>query len=143
MLFCLRASNEICSTVRLTEAVLPVQSVLVTIVAEALEGAQSVDALSVPAHLALEGAALIDVCKVSPENVSVPSRLGPRLASPRVLLTHAVVVVRQFEAGEAEAVVGAHRVFTGAVSARLPVALVNVWDVKQPKETALRDGREP
>lgn len=79
VLFCLRMSNKICSIFRLTDAVLPVRSVLVTIVAEALEGAQSVDTLSVPAHLALEGAALIDVCKVNPENVSVPSRLGPSL----------------------------------------------------------------
>lgn len=41
-------------------------------------------------------------------------------------LTHAVVVVRELEAGEAQTVVGAHGVLTGAVSTRLPVALVNI-----------------
>lgn len=94
--------------------------------AEALEGAQSVDALSVPAHLALESAALIDVCEVNPApNVSAsPTR--PKCSRQRAALTHAVVVVRQLEAREAEAVVGAHRVFAGAVTARLPVALVDV-----------------
>lgn len=50
------------------------------------------------------------------------------LAPVRGALTHAVVVVRQLEAREAEAVVGAHCVFTGAVTARLPVALVDVWN---------------
>lgn len=44
-----------------TNAVLPVCRVLVALVAEALEGAQSVDALTVPAHLPLEGAALVDI----------------------------------------------------------------------------------
>lgn len=44
-----------------TNAVLPVCRVLVALVAEALEGSQSVDALPVPAHLPLEGAALVDV----------------------------------------------------------------------------------
>lgn len=50
---------------RLTDAVLPVGGVLVALVAEALEGAQSVDALAVPAHLALQSAALVDVCEVN------------------------------------------------------------------------------
>lgn len=45
----------------LTNAVLAVRRVLVALVAEALEGAQPVDALSVPADLPLEGAALVDV----------------------------------------------------------------------------------
>lgn len=42
------------------------------------------------------------------------------------ILTHAVVVVCELEAGEAEAVVGSHCVFTGAVATRLSVALINV-----------------
>lgn len=72
--------NLRCSFIfRLTDAVLPVGSVLVTLVAEALEGAQPVDTLSVPAHLALESAALIDVCEVNPApNVSTsPARSKP------------------------------------------------------------------
>lgn len=68
--------------------------------AETLEGTESIDTLSVPAHLALEGAALVYV--------------------------HAVVVVCELEAGEAEAVVGSHRVFTGPVTTRLSVTLVDV-----------------
>lgn len=68
--------------------------------AETLEGAKSIDTLSVPAHLALEGTALIYV--------------------------HAVVVVRELEAGEAEAVVGSHCVFTGTVTTWLSVTLVDV-----------------
>lgn len=39
--------------------------------AETLEGAESVDTLSVPAHLALEGAALIYVCRVEREEICV------------------------------------------------------------------------
>lgn len=120
--------NRLCAvSCRLTQAVLLVGRVLVTLVAEALEGAQAVDALPVPAHLPLEGAALVHVCKGSPDSVSGPSRPGPaRLQGTCASLTHAVVVVRQLEAGEAEAVVGAHRVFAGAVAARLPVALVDI-----------------
>lgn len=38
--------------------------------AETLEGAELVDALSVPAHLALEGAALVDVCEVNVQKMS-------------------------------------------------------------------------
>lgn len=68
--------------------------------AQTLEGAQSVDALSIPAHLALESAALVYI--------------------------HAVVVVSELKAGEAETVVGSHGVFTGTVTARLPFTLVDV-----------------
>lgn len=68
--------------------------------AETLEGTKSIDTLSVPAHLALEGGALIYV--------------------------HAVVVVCELKAGEAEAVVGSHCVFTGAVTTWLPVTLVDI-----------------
>lgn len=48
------------------------------------------------------------------------------LAPACALLTHAVVVVCQLKAGEAEAVVGAHRVFTSTVAARLSVTLVDI-----------------
>lgn len=40
--------------------------------------------------------------------------------------THAVIVVCELEAGEAETVVGAHCVFTGTVTTWLPVTLINV-----------------
>lgn len=44
-------------------------SVLITLMAEALEGTEPIDTLSVPAHLALESAALIYVCKVNIEKI--------------------------------------------------------------------------
>ena len=50
-------------TTGLTNAVLPICSVFIALVADALEGAESVDALSIPAHLALQSGALIDVCR--------------------------------------------------------------------------------
>lgn len=56
--------------------------------------------MSVPAHLTLQSAALINV--------------------------HAVVVVRELKAGETQTVVGAHCVFTGAVTTGLSVTLINV-----------------
>lgn len=40
--------------------------------------------------------------------------------------TYAVVVVSELKAGEAEAVVGSHGVFTGAVTARLSFTLIDV-----------------
>ncbi len=43
-----------------------------------------------------------------------------------MILTHAVVVVCELEAREAEAVVGSHCVFTGTVTTRLSVTLVDV-----------------
>lgn len=46
----------------LTDTVLPIWSILITLMAETLEGTESIDTLSVPAHLALEGTALIYVC---------------------------------------------------------------------------------
>lgn len=54
----------------LTNTVLPILSVLITLVAETLERAEAVDTLSVPAHLALEGAALIYVCKENTGRIS-------------------------------------------------------------------------
>lgn len=42
--------------------------------------------------------------------------------------THAVVVVRELETRETQAVVGAHGVLAGAVPTRLAVTLVNVWE---------------
>lgn len=48
-------------------------------------------------------------------------------AELEMILTHAVVVVRELEAQEAEAVVGPHSVFAGTVTARLSVALVDVY----------------
>lgn len=45
-----------------TGTVLPIRRVLITLVAETLEGTESVDTLTVPAHLALDGAALVYVC---------------------------------------------------------------------------------
>lgn len=45
-----------------------------------------------------------------------------------MVLTHAVVVVRELEAGEAEAVVGSHCVFTGTVTTRLSVTLIDVYN---------------
>lgn len=42
--------------------------------------------------------------------------------------TYAVAVVRVLKAGVAETVVGAHRVLTGPVSARLFLTLVHVWN---------------
>lgn len=80
--------------------VLPVWSVFVTFMAETLEGAKSIDTLSIPTHLTLESAALIYV--------------------------HAVVVVRELKAREAEAVVGSHCVFTGTITTRLSVTLIDV-----------------
>lgn len=75
---CAYVQNLFCSfRFRPTDAVLLVHGVLVTLVAEALEEAQSVDTLSVPAHLALESAALVDVCKAKPAAVSNLSGLGP------------------------------------------------------------------
>lgn len=59
-------------------------------------------------------------------SAAFPAWLHPLHPPARALLTHAVVVVRQLEAGEAEAVVGAHRVFAGAVAARLALALVDI-----------------
>ena len=43
-----------------------------------------------------------------------------------MIRTHAVVVVCELEAGEAEAVAGSHRVLTGTVTTRLPVTLIDV-----------------
>lgn len=40
--------------------------------------------------------------------------------------THAVIVVGELEAGEAETVVGSHCVFTGTVTAWLSVTLINI-----------------
>lgn len=48
------------------------------------------------------------------------------LLEASALRTHAVVVVSQLEAREAQAVVGAHCVLTGTVSTVLPVTLVNI-----------------
>lgn len=41
-------------------------------------------------------------------------------------LTHAVVIVRQLKAREAQAVVGADGILAGAVPTGLPVAFVNI-----------------
>lgn len=49
----------------LTDTVFPIWSILITLMAETLEGTKSIDTLSIPAHLALEGTALIYVCKVN------------------------------------------------------------------------------
>lgn len=65
---------------RLTHAVLLIGRVLVALVAEALEGAQSVDALAVPAHLALQGAALVNVCEGQTPSATSPA--SPRPAPP-------------------------------------------------------------
>ncbi|TNN89341.1 hypothetical protein EYF80_000629 [Liparis tanakae] len=52
-------------------------SILIALMAETLEGAQSVDTLPVPAHLALEGTALIDVCKALPREQQQEARVTP------------------------------------------------------------------
>lgn len=50
--------------------------------------------------------------------------------------THAVIVVRELEAREAQAVVGPHGVFTGTVATRLSVALINIYKyIKCPSWT--------
>lgn len=46
----------------LTNTVLPIWRILITLMAETLEWTKFVDTLSIPAHLALEGTALIYVC---------------------------------------------------------------------------------
>lgn len=43
------------------DTVFPIRSILITLMAETLEGTESIDTLSVPAHLALEGTALVYV----------------------------------------------------------------------------------
>lgn len=80
--------------------VFPIWCVFIAIQTETLEGAQTIDTVSIPANLTLEGTALINV--------------------------HAVVVVSELEAGETQAVVGAHSVFTGAIATGLSVTLINV-----------------
>lgn len=62
------------SFMRRTATVLPIRSVLVTLEAEALEGTLSVDTMSVPAHLALENAALVYVCEVNSEDIDTAER---------------------------------------------------------------------
>lgn len=109
--------------------------------AETLEGSKPVDTLSVSAHLALKGKALVYVCEVemnfcfSSKSNAQTSRRAKCVASvgvygksieQKTVPTHAVVVVRELKAGEAETVVGSHCVFTGAITARLPVTLINV-----------------
>lgn len=56
------SSNNSCTP---TNTVLPIRRILITLMTEALERTKSVDTLSVPAHLALEGTALIYVCEVN------------------------------------------------------------------------------
>lgn len=61
------------------------------------------------------------------------SRLGPGAvdlcrAEQEMILTHAVIVVCELEAQEAEAVVGPHSVFAGTVTTRLSVALIDVYN---------------
>lgn len=53
--------------------------------------------------------------------------------------TYAVIVVRDLEPGEAEAVVGAHGVLAGAIPTGLPVALIDVCRA----ERELGDFRRP
>lgn len=62
------------SFMRHTATVLPIRSVLVTLEAEALEGTLSVDTMAVPAHLALENAALVYVCGVNSEDIDTAER---------------------------------------------------------------------
>lgn len=95
-----RASAGQTQTLIDINTVFPILSILITLMAETLERTESIDTLSVPAHLALEGAALIYV--------------------------HAVVVVCELKAREAEAVVGSHCVFTGTVTTRLSVTLIDI-----------------
>lgn len=52
-----------------TNTVLPIRRILITLMTETLEGTKSVDALSIPAHLALVGAALIYVCEINIERI--------------------------------------------------------------------------
>lgn len=56
----------------------------------------------------------------------------------QLILTHAVIVVRELEAGEAEAVVGAHGVLTGAVATGLSVTFVNVWNTNTHDVTEMQ-----
>lgn len=69
-------SNSVLFQTR-TNAVLSICRVLVALVAEALEGAQAVDALSVPAHLPLEGAALVNVWWGSKGSLSFAAECDP------------------------------------------------------------------
>lgn len=80
--------------------VLSVLGEFVAFLTETLEGSQAVDTLAVPTHLTHQRTALINV--------------------------HAVIVVRELEAREAETVVGAHRVLTGSIPTRLSVTLINI-----------------
>lgn len=95
-----RASAGVTHTLIDINTILPIRRILITLITETLEGTKSVDTLSVPAHLALEGAALIYI--------------------------HAVIVVCELEAREAETVVGSHCVFTGTVTTWLSVTLVDI-----------------
>lgn len=65
-------------------------------------------------------------CQVSPAPPTAATSAGPVSPGCAPGLTHAVVVVGELEAREAEAVVGAHGVLAGAVAAGLPVTLVDV-----------------
>ena len=47
-------------------------------------------------------------------------------AEQYMMHTHAVIVVCELEAGDAETVVGSHCVFTGTVTTWLSVTLVNI-----------------
>lgn len=59
-----------------------------------------------------------------------PNCRWPLWRRTAVIRTHAVVVVSELKAGEAETVVGSHGVFTGTVTARLPFTLVDVWNTQ-------------
>lgn len=80
--------------------VLIIRGELVALLAQALEGAQAVDALTMPADLTGQCSALIHI--------------------------HAVVVVRKLKAREAQAVIRAHCVLTCTVTTRLPLTLINI-----------------
>lgn len=95
-----RASTWQTHTLIDIDTVFPIWCVFIAIETETLERAQTIDTMSIPAHLTLQSAALINV--------------------------HAVVVVSELKAGEAQTVVGANSVFTGAIAAGMSVTLINV-----------------
>jgi len=65
-----------------------------------------------------------------PTAVATLSPLSNPCGQDCVQLTHAVVIVCQLKAREAEAVVGANRVLAGPVSTRLSVTLINICKEK-------------
>lgn len=114
---------------------------VVALLAQATEGAHVVDALSVAADLPGQGGALIDICRESRVgcgggggvSITVTGGSADPSSWPSSPLTHAVVVVGQLKAREAEAVVGAHRVLARAVPTGLAVTLVNVCQAYEEK----------